>query len=60
MAKAILKKTRESRVRSGHPWVFASDIERVEGAFEPGDVVEVVSGRGTFLGRAFYNPKSQI
>ena len=60
MAKAVLRKTRESRVRSGHPWVFASDIERVEGTFEPGDVVDVVSCHNTYLGRAFYNPKSQI
>ena len=60
MAKAFLRKTRESRVRSGHPWVFASDIEKVEGAFENGDVVDVVSWRGTFLGKAFYNPQSQI
>ena len=60
MAKAVLRKTRKSRVRSGHPWVFASDIERVEGSFEPGDVVDVVSSHNTYLGRAFYNPKSQI
>lgn len=60
MAKAVLRKTRESRVRSGHPWVFASDIERVEGNFEPGNVVDVVSSHNTYLGRAFYNPKSQI
>ncbi len=60
MAKAVLRKTRESRVRSGHPWVFASDIERIEGSFEPGDVVDVVSSHNTYLGRAFYNPKSQI
>ena len=60
MAKAVLRKTRESRVRSGHPWVFASDIERVEGNFEPGDVVDVASSHNTYLGRAFYNPKSQI
>ena len=60
MAKAILKKTREARVRSGHPWVFASDVEQVDGSFEPGDVVDVVSGKGVFQGRAFYNPKSQI
>ena len=43
MAKAFLRKTRESRVRSGHPWVFASDIEKVEGEFENGDVVDVQS-----------------
>lgn len=60
MVKCYLKRTRDSRVRSGHPWIFRSDIERVEGAFTPGDVAEVRSANGTFLGRAFYNPNSQI
>lgn len=60
MAKAILRPTREARVRSGHPWVFASDIEKVTGEFEAGDVVTVESSKGTFLGKAFYNPNSQI
>ena len=60
MVKCYLKRTRDSRVRSGHPWIFRSDIERVEVAFTPGDVAEVRSANGTFLGRAFYNPNSQI
>ncbi|NLG23868.1 MAG: class I SAM-dependent rRNA methyltransferase, partial [Clostridiales bacterium] len=60
MAKAMLRPTREARVHSGHPWVFASDVDRVSGAFQPGDVVDVVSARNAFLGRAFYNPNSQI
>ncbi len=60
MMKVYLKKTRDSRVRSGHPWVFLSDIERTEGAGGAGDVVEVRALSGTFLGRAFYNPNSQI
>ena len=60
MVKCYLKRTRDRRVRSGHPWIFRSDIERVEGAFTPGDVAEVRSANGTFLGRAFYNPNSQI
>ena len=60
MVKVYLKKTRDSRVRSGHPWVFRSDIERTEGSFTPGDVCEVRSCSGTFLGRAFFNPNSMI
>ncbi len=60
MAKAILNPGREKRVLRGHPWVFRSDISRVEGAFVPGDVVDVLSGKGKFLGRAMYNPASQI
>ena len=30
MTKITLRKTRETRVRSGHPWLYASEIERVE------------------------------
>ncbi len=60
MAKAFLNPGREKRVLHGHPWVFRSDIERVEGPFTPGDVVEVVNARGKFLARAMYNPASQI
>lgn len=60
MAKAILKHTRETRVRSGHPWIFASDVDRIVGDFEPGDVVCVENDKGTFFGKAFYNPHSQI
>lgn len=60
MARAIIKKTRESRVYSGHPWIFRSDVVEVDGRVSPGDVVEVASWRGTFLGKAFYNPNSMI
>ena len=45
---------------SGHPWVFRSDIARVEGNFTDGDVVRVLSDRGKFLAMAVYNPRSQI
>lgn len=60
MAKAILNPGREKRILRGHPWVFRSDIERVDGEFTPGDVVDVHSARGRFMGRAMYNPASQI
>jgi 23S rRNA (cytosine1962-C5)-methyltransferase len=60
MASAILIPGRETRVYSGHPWVFRSDIARVEGRHEPGDVVKVVSNKGKVLGMALYNPQSQI
>ena len=60
MAKITLRKTRETRVRGGHPWIYASEIERVEGEFENGDIVEVSDYKGKFIGRGFYNPQSQI
>lgn len=47
------------RVRSGHPWIFASDvIER--GAAQPGDAVRVIDSKGSALGTAHYSSTSQI
>ena len=60
MAKTVLLPGKEKRVYSGHPWVFCSDIARVEGEFLPGDIVDIVSSKGRFLARGYYNPKSQI
>ena len=60
MAKVTLRKTRETRVRGGHPWIYASEIEKVEGDFENGDIVDIADFRGKYIGRGFYNPLSQI
>ena len=46
------------RVRSGHPWVYRSDIRSAQA--EAGSIVRVNDERGKFLGRAFYSDKSQI
>ena len=60
MAIVTLRKTRETSVRAGHPWIYASEIDKVDGEFENGDIVEVHNYRGGFVGRAFYNPQSVI
>jgi len=46
------------RLRSGHLWVYRSDVTAVEA--EPGAVVKLKDDRGRFQGRAFYSDKSQI
>ena len=58
--RVYLKPAKEARVVSGHPWVFASDVERVEREVTSGDVVQVLSARGRPLGQALYNAQSQI
>lgn len=58
--RVFLKPVKEGRVLAGHPWVFASDIDRAEKGVNPGDVVQVVSARGRPLGQAVYNSHSQI
>ena len=60
MASAFLIPGKEKRVYGGHPWVFRSDIAKVEGDFVPGDIVDVMSSKGRFLAKAYYNPQSQI
>ena len=60
MAKTVLIPGKEKRVHTGHPWVFRSDIARVEGECLPGDIVDIVSSKGRFLARGYYNPNSQI
>lgn len=55
---AIVTRRGAARARGGHPWIYRSDV--AEAAGEPGGIVRVLDGRGAFLGRAFYNPKSEI
>lgn len=47
------------RVRSGHPWIFRSDIKDA-GAAQAGDTVRAVDERGKPLGPAHYSSSSQI
>jgi 23S rRNA (cytosine1962-C5)-methyltransferase len=47
-------------VWSGHPWVFAQAIARIEGGAVAGDEVTVVDPTGNVLGRGLYTPRSAI
>lgn len=55
-----LRKGREIRIRSGHPWVYAAEVEREKGVFEDGDVVDIRDHQGRFLGRGYVNRRSEI
>ena len=47
------------RWRSGHPWIFTSDvIDR--GDAQPGEAVKVMDPRGESLGTAHFSSTSQI
>src|SRR5215472_9469199 len=46
------------RLRSGHLWVYRSDVNAADA--EPGAIVKLKDDRGRFQGRAFYSDKSQI
>jgi 23S rRNA (cytosine1962-C5)-methyltransferase len=49
------------RLRVGHLWVYASDIESIEtGLGDPPALLPVADSRGLLLGTALYSPLSQI
>ncbi len=58
--RIVLKKGKEKPVLRGHPWVFSGAVARIEGEVTPGEVGEVYSQGGPFLGRGHINPRSQI
>lgn len=45
---------------SGHPWIFGNELGDSEGTAEPGDIVDVYSSNGSFVGKGYINPASQI
>ena len=59
-ARIILKKGRAKSINNFHPWVFSGAVERVEGEFEPGDVVKIYSFDDQFQAKGFINPQSKI
>ena len=58
--KVFLRKNISDRVVSGHPWIFGNELSDSEGEAAPGDIVDVYSPGGSFVGKGYYNPASQI
>lgn len=50
----------ERAARNGHPWVFGEEVTKVEGEYENGDLVDVVTNKGKYLGTGFVNDTSKI
>jgi 23S rRNA (cytosine1962-C5)-methyltransferase len=59
-ARVLLRQGRARPLWYGHPWVYGNAVLRLDGAAEPGDVVTVTDHDGKFIGRGFWNPRSQI
>jgi 23S rRNA (cytosine1962-C5)-methyltransferase len=59
MGTAVLTPKGTERAKSGHVWIYRSDVAEVSAAVG-GDIVEVVGPRGRPLGAAFYSDRSQI
>ncbi len=60
MSSVYLKRKISPRVANGHPWVFANEVEKIDGDVQGGDIVELFSHDKKFIGKGYINPKSQI
>ncbi len=50
----------EKSIRSGHPWVYGEEVTAVSGEYSNGDIVDVRSAKGAYLGSGYVNDNSKI
>lgn len=50
----------ETSIVKGHPWVYQAEITAIDGQVQDGDLVDVRSRKGSYLGTGFYNSHSLI
>jgi 23S rRNA (cytosine1962-C5)-methyltransferase len=58
MAGIVIKP--RARILHGHDWVFSSEVLKVFGKPQDGDVISLKDGKDHLIGSAIYNSKSQI
>jgi 23S rRNA (cytosine1962-C5)-methyltransferase len=60
MLSVVLAPGKEQRINAGHPWIYRSEIARIEGETTPGAIARVKDHRGRVVGQAMVNVRSQI
>lgn len=58
MSTVTITRRGEERARTGHPWIYRSDVVEVRAA--GGDMVRVLGPGGRVLGHALYSDRSEI
>lgn len=58
--KFFLHKGMGRRVIKGHPWVYSDEIDIYDGEYTNGDIVEVYTDKGQFLGKGYINDASKM
>lgn len=51
---------RARAIRSGHLWVYRSDVTDQDGTPQPGDPCRILNRKGQFLAAGYINPQSEI
>lgn len=58
--RVYLKKKEDRRIREGHAWVYANEVERIEGEGHNGDLATVYDHTGVYVGKGYINHLSKI
>jgi 23S rRNA (cytosine1962-C5)-methyltransferase len=58
--RATVTPKAERGLVNGHPWVFADEVESIEGDVENGGLVDILSRKGSYLGAGLLSEKSKI
>jgi 23S rRNA (cytosine1962-C5)-methyltransferase len=59
-AKISVTRKAENSVQTGHPWIYDTELVKTDGSYQNGDLVDVFSPRGKYLGTGFINDHSKI
>lgn len=60
MYNVFLKKHEEKRVADGHAWVYANEVQKIEGKGKNGELATVFDASGRFIGKGYINHLSKI
>lgn len=56
----IVRSKALQRIRTGHPWIYANELARMPKHWEPGQLVNLKTETGAWIGRGYYNSNSVI
>lgn len=55
-----ISKKAETSILQGHPWIYDAEVKKISGSVQDGDLVDVLTQKGKYLGTGFYNSNSKI
>ena len=58
--RCLITPKAEHSIRQGHPWVFGEEIIKIDGEYQNGDLVDVLTNKEKYLGTGFINDHSKI
>ena len=58
--RVTVSKKCERFIKGGHIWVYQDEIKYIDGEYENGDIVDVLTEKGRYLGSGFINDNSKI